>query len=277
MVFVFLIGLYNIPANLFQCAPIRQAWDFTANGKCLNQMALWITQSAFHVLTDVMIFILPLPLIAKSQMPIRQKTQALIIFALGMILVIASVIKLNNNVRGMTLTPEEMKDFGCKYTICRDRSFRANSLIGGASPAMAWVTMEVNLGIIVACLPGIRPILGRIFPTWFVDYSGNSSSAQTPSPIQFRSKASAQPSSTATDREVFQVVVVDEEGRTGELEVRETEKSGRRKSFMHLLKEGKVIKMTLLKSNNKNGSHLGVGVNGDSQQDIVARKDEEVV
>ncbi|RPA79038.1 hypothetical protein BJ508DRAFT_150421 [Ascobolus immersus RN42] len=256
MVFVFLTGFYNVPANIFQCTPIRRAWSPATPGKCIDQMALWISQSVLHVVTDIMIFLLPMPLVARSQMPIRQKTQALIIFALGLILVIASVIKLQNNIMGMHMTKEEMLDF--TWT---------------GSAAMIWVTMEVNLGIIVACLPGIRPILSLLFPRWFQDYSGNSSPTPA-SPIEFRSKASPDVSvddANADTSEVFQVVVVDEQGRKGELEVRENIRRGRRKSFMGLLKEGKVIKMTLLKSKSDRSSQLQTGVKGESTQDIVEK------
>jgi hypothetical protein len=154
-------------------------------------------------------------------------------------------------------------------------------VIGGGSNAMAWVTMEVNLGIIVACLPGIRPILGRIFPTWFIDFSKDNTPQSPSSPIEFQGKTS--PDISVADAnvnlnrgsEVFQVVVVDEEGSAGGgLEVRECEKNGKRRSFMGLLKEGKMIKMTLLKSKPGDSNQLPTAMTGESTQNIV-RQDEE--
>jgi hypothetical protein len=33
--------------------------------------------------------------------------------------------------------------------------------------AMAYTLAEVNIGMLVSCLPGISPLLSRLFPRWF--------------------------------------------------------------------------------------------------------------
>src|ERR1051326_6562757 len=52
---------------IFMCSPIRAFWDLTiqATSKCINGYALWYTNAAINIVTDLAVALLPLPSVWK--------------------------------------------------------------------------------------------------------------------------------------------------------------------------------------------------------------------
>lgn len=79
---VYWVGI--IPESIF-CAPhVGETWDPLVNarlGKRCSRNVYWgIVQGACAVLIDIMIFVLPIPAIARLQLPLRRKIQLLGVF-----------------------------------------------------------------------------------------------------------------------------------------------------------------------------------------------------
>lgn len=78
-------------ATIFACAPRKKAWDVRwGGGECVKQtrdtpkiVQITIAGAAVNVFTDVMILIIPVPVVWKLQLPRRQKIAVLAIFATG--------------------------------------------------------------------------------------------------------------------------------------------------------------------------------------------------
>lgn len=69
---------------LFHCNPVRKAFDFTiTGGKCLDVGILYMATAVSNIITDVMLFILPMPMIFSLRMKMASKIGAVIIFAIG--------------------------------------------------------------------------------------------------------------------------------------------------------------------------------------------------
>lgn len=83
MVFVAAWGVAVVVMSLFFCVPISGFWDHSIPAKCLSQQILYYVFGACSILTDVVIFVLPLPAILKLQLPRSQKWYLLGIFGLG--------------------------------------------------------------------------------------------------------------------------------------------------------------------------------------------------
>lgn len=65
------------------CTPVDAFWDTSVQGKCLNQLAIWYVMAAINLVTDFVVFSLPLPVVKSLQLPKRQKIMLMGVFCLG--------------------------------------------------------------------------------------------------------------------------------------------------------------------------------------------------
>ena len=68
---------------IFQCVPPDHAWNLQPGGKCLNLHAALLGTAAANTLGDIMILILPMPMLVKLNMPKKQKFGVVGVFAVG--------------------------------------------------------------------------------------------------------------------------------------------------------------------------------------------------
>lgn len=74
----------QVLASLLICKPISYNWQFkTQQGTCGNTMANCIAGAAINVFTDLVILLLPMPIIWRLQIPTRSKLSLSFIFGLG--------------------------------------------------------------------------------------------------------------------------------------------------------------------------------------------------
>jgi hypothetical protein len=64
------------------CRLIAYLWDKSLTGTCIDKRILYFTNAAFNVITDFVIFSLPLPILLKLQIPKKQKILLIILFRL---------------------------------------------------------------------------------------------------------------------------------------------------------------------------------------------------
>ena len=79
-------SLSSLCLKVFMCIPIRAYWELHLQGAaCLNRHAIWLAASAVHMITDILIFFLPMPAIYRMNLPRAQKMGLLIPFGLGLV------------------------------------------------------------------------------------------------------------------------------------------------------------------------------------------------
>ena len=69
--------------SIFQCSPIPRTWNPRIPGKCINSIVFFLSQCAQNTSTDLIVLLLPLPLIWKLQVPKSQKVALIGVFSLG--------------------------------------------------------------------------------------------------------------------------------------------------------------------------------------------------
>ena len=69
--------------SIFQCTPIAKSWNQSLPGKCVNILALFMSQCAQNTSTDLIVLLLPLPLVWNLHVPKSQKYALVGIFSLG--------------------------------------------------------------------------------------------------------------------------------------------------------------------------------------------------
>lgn len=75
---------------MFMCTPVRYFWNRSIEGHCFNPEWVYFTNAPFNIVTDFVLFGLPLPILRELQLPRRQKTGLIILFAIGLVYVFSS-------------------------------------------------------------------------------------------------------------------------------------------------------------------------------------------
>ena len=68
---------------ILQCNPVERAWDKTVPGHCINVVKLWLGNAIPNIVTDLVIIVIPLPLVWNLQMRRSQKIAVCGIFLTG--------------------------------------------------------------------------------------------------------------------------------------------------------------------------------------------------
>lgn len=84
VIFMFLFYMSNVGIAAFYCIPRRGApWDATAFARCSSPVTSAIVIGTFGVVADIVLFILPFPIILKLQLSPRKRMGLCIVFLAG--------------------------------------------------------------------------------------------------------------------------------------------------------------------------------------------------
>jgi hypothetical protein len=76
-----ILGSFNF---LFNCRPIAKNWDITiTDGKCIDFTKILLTHGSLTILTDIAMLLLPIALVRKLKLPIKQKVALAGLFMTG--------------------------------------------------------------------------------------------------------------------------------------------------------------------------------------------------
>lgn len=70
-------------SSLFGCRPIAKGWNPFLEGTCIDVPSLYQATALSGVLIDLILILLPIPIVYKLQVPLRQKLCILSIFGVG--------------------------------------------------------------------------------------------------------------------------------------------------------------------------------------------------
>jgi len=157
---VIIYFFFVIFSRIFICNPVRAYWDITiTNRKCLPLYPLYYGNISVNIFTDFVLLFLPMPLIWRLRVPRKQKICVILVMSLGFITCTVSTLRLY-----AFITTSDSKDPSW------------DQAIGAYLSAM-----ELNLGIICACLPVLKPLVSRFAP-------GLISSSKHPHPTGYTSQ-----------------------------------------------------------------------------------------
>ncbi|KAF4968615.1 hypothetical protein FSARC_4039 [Fusarium sarcochroum] len=144
--FVVLYTVIIADLLLFGCKPIRTAWDpfEFATGKCINTALVYIIIAVANIVSDLILFIIPIPIIVHLKIPTGQKIGATIMFGIATMTVATSIIR-------MVYLPSLLGTVDIPWV---------------AAPANVWSIVEANLFIICGSMPTFRKFFKRFAPKW---------------------------------------------------------------------------------------------------------------
>ncbi|KAF7536281.1 hypothetical protein G7054_g4656 [Neopestalotiopsis clavispora] len=132
-------SLSQVFVGIFICQPVAKFWNDSLDGHCIPNLPQWYINAAGNIVTDIAVFILPLPVLGHLHLPKQQKLILLGIFSLGFFTVAISIIRIKYLQLFTDLTYENT-DSSC------------------------WSITELCSGITCACLPTLRPLVAKWLP-----------------------------------------------------------------------------------------------------------------
>ncbi|KAI5240906.1 hypothetical protein E4T43_05753 [Aureobasidium subglaciale] len=117
------------------CRPIAKQWDPSIPGTCLNALPIYFALGGTSLGWDLIIIILPFPILRRLHLDWQRKVALLAVFSLGFFVTIVQAIRLTSIARLATYTDSK--------------------------GSIQWSTVEINLGVVVACVPTFGPLVKR--------------------------------------------------------------------------------------------------------------------
>lgn len=83
MVIVMICNIWVFIGAFIGCIPLAKNWDPSLPGTCFGSLVLPLSNSILHIITDFMIFALPIPVLVKLKMHFRKKVGLVLVFSVG--------------------------------------------------------------------------------------------------------------------------------------------------------------------------------------------------
>ncbi|MCJ1300583.1 hypothetical protein MMC08_003380 [Hypocenomyce scalaris] len=128
---------------LFGCSPIAKLYHSSSPGTCINLTVHSYAQSGLNITSDVLIMLIPVPMVWRLQMKTKFKLGVVGIFATGIVVTVLSIVRLVSLYWSEYQTDDGTWEQG-----------RATILS----------IVEVNLAIIASCMPAFKPFLSTYLP-----------------------------------------------------------------------------------------------------------------
>ncbi|MCJ1245345.1 hypothetical protein MMC30_002549 [Trapelia coarctata] len=136
-------------AAIFQCGRnIPIAWGtILANESCVQETVLLGAYVLSDVLTDIIILCTPLPMVWALHMAIQSKIAVIGVFLVGTLALAASIAKMGITIAVATnlFSPDDEDPI--------------------ITAILYWSMIEIGIGVIVACLPSLWPLIRRLSPS----------------------------------------------------------------------------------------------------------------
>ncbi|KAF6233946.1 hypothetical protein HO173_007776 [Letharia columbiana] len=134
MIAAFIVGI-------FSCTPIRGFWDATIKSRCIQYPQFFTSNESFTIILDLVVLLMPVYFISHLQRSVSQRISISSTFLLGLVVTVVSAVRL-----WQLVLAQRKPGF--------DPTFNE-------TPAALWAIVELNLWIIVASIPALRPLITK--------------------------------------------------------------------------------------------------------------------
>ncbi|RAH48924.1 putative integral membrane protein (Pth11) [Aspergillus brunneoviolaceus CBS 621.78] len=147
MIFVAVYNMISLLVFTLGCIPVQAMWDVTLmpTARCVDQLAFVYANAAFNLFSDIITLALPIRLCWSLQTTLKQKVLLMMVLMMGSFACVIAIVRI------VTMMPfiHDGDLTWYKVTLAK------------------WAMVEINVGIICACLPVLRPLLLQLAPHIF--------------------------------------------------------------------------------------------------------------
>lgn len=151
-------GLALTLLNIFQCRPVGAAFDdpIKPSAKCIDIVTLYLSSAPVNIITDLAILFLPMPILTSMRLPRNEKLILIITFSFGGFVAVVDVVRIAY-LESAALARLQGTGGSAASSAEYDYSWIA-------SLSFMWSAVEVHVGMICACVPGVKPLAAKVFP-----------------------------------------------------------------------------------------------------------------
>lgn len=142
MFFVVGLGIAFTLLGIFLCVPVQAYWVFPpmAGHKCLDEGTATLIVGIFNCCADLLTTVLPIPLVVRLTMPVRQRLGVCMLLCLGVLVTVAGIVRTYYIWQSLINSWDETW-FSYPLWIC--------------------AAIEIDVGVICACAPALKPLLHK--------------------------------------------------------------------------------------------------------------------
>ncbi|KAJ4190648.1 hypothetical protein NW759_016713 [Fusarium solani] len=144
IIWLSIYGLFCLLSSIITCWPVAKYWDDTIPGGCINRSTLHYVLAGFNIVNDITLLVAPLPFLAHLHIARKAKLVLIGVFGCGGFACIVAIIRLHSLYVNNSAPLEQQP-------------------IKGVDIAL-WSGLEINVAIICACVPALKPLFVRAFP-----------------------------------------------------------------------------------------------------------------
>ncbi|GAB7356591.1 hypothetical protein MBLNU459_g7320t1 [Dothideomycetes sp. NU459] len=144
-------GLSSILVVVMQCLPITKLWHRDQPGSCVDVLAFLYSNALIMIGNDIVLYIMPVVFTWKLELRLPQRIVLNLLFALGLLVVATSFIRL-----------------WVVYRYQQDGDVTYNM-----ATCLLWSAIENHMAIFIACTPSIKALVaGTLLPMVSSSYEG---------------------------------------------------------------------------------------------------------
>ncbi|KAL5116017.1 hypothetical protein ACEQ8H_006135 [Pleosporales sp. CAS-2024a] len=148
IVFNTLWGFVIVMVAIFSCIPISyfwNVWDHEHKGYCINMTAMNWANAFMSIILDVWMLAIPLSQLINLKLSALKKWGVILMFCLGTLATLISIIRL----KFLAVVSTTLNPTWDHRNITK------------------WSNIEIAVGVVCSCLPSVRMLLVRSFPSVF--------------------------------------------------------------------------------------------------------------
>ncbi|KAF6240495.1 hypothetical protein HO173_001163 [Letharia columbiana] len=145
MFFVFGYLFSNTLTQVFGCTPIDKNWKPKTPGHCILMTKADFAYGSMNLISDLFIFVLPLPMVWRLQLSWKGKLGVTLILMGGAIAFVVALVR---------------------YSLLLHR-FYVTDITWYDGKNLLWMVLEVNTGLVCSCTPALRPYFTHIASNGF--------------------------------------------------------------------------------------------------------------
>ncbi|KAF5871308.1 putative cfem domain-containing protein [Botrytis fragariae] len=147
---------------IFQCTPIAYNWQVDIpGGYCIEQGVFYVATAVVALVTDILVLIVPFWIVIGLKMPRRTKIAVIGVFFLGILVTVVGIVRLTMMIIAFFYPPPVDSTRGISFVTS---------------------VIEINLAIITASAPALKPVMRRWFPKLFGSSSDGAYNNQNSGP-----------------------------------------------------------------------------------------------
>ena len=162
--------------NIFQCHPVSAVFEDPVSSAaiCTDIVTLYLSSSPANIVTDLAILFLPMPILTSMRLPRKQKIILIITFSFGAFVAVVDVVRIAYLQAAFQVRLSEVG----KQNATESRITEQDDFSWYASLSFMWSAVEVNIGIICACVPSLKPLASRVLPSILRDTNNPSDTSE---------------------------------------------------------------------------------------------------